>query len=315
MEFDVVIVGAGPAGLAAAIRLKQLDANLSVVVLEKGSEVGAHIRSSTDRSRPVDPRVAHRPGNASQNAGLQGPVSRLDGHRGHGPAELADAARSRQSRQFRRLSWEIARWLAKCAELLGVEIYPGFAAGEALFGADGEMVGVATGDMGVGRDGRPKSNFTRGMRCAANTPFSRRARRSLTKRIVERFKLDEGRDPQKFEIGLKELWQIDRQVVSGRPDATHPQPAAHGWREWTLVSLLLRRQPGLERWGCSAGPAMRFSTATRWRPSWQGCWGYRATKTSPRTMRPTPFGNTLKFFLEPSLRIGVAAVRGRPEVG
>src|SRR5271166_1629908 len=104
----------------------------------------------------------------------------------------------------------VVRWLAKRAESLGVEIYPGFAATETLFGGNGEMIGVATGDMGVARDGKPKSNFARGMELRGKyTLLAEGARGSLTKQIVERFRLDEGRDPQKFGIGLKELWQID----------------------------------------------------------------------------------------------------------
>src|SRR5271166_7049061 len=106
----------------------------------------------------------------------------------------------------------VVRWLGQRAESLGVEIYPGFAASEALFGGKGEMIGVATGDMGIGRDGKPKSNFTRGMELRGKyTLLAEGARGSLTKQIVERFRLDEGRDPQKFGIGLKELWQIDPQ--------------------------------------------------------------------------------------------------------
>jgi len=106
----------------------------------------------------------------------------------------------------------VVRWLAKRAESLGVEIYPGFAASETLYGPKGEMVGVATGDMGVGRDGKPKPSFTPGMELRGKyTLLAEGARGSLTKHIIERFKLDEGRDPQKFGIGIKELWQVDPQ--------------------------------------------------------------------------------------------------------
>ena len=152
MEFDVVIVGAGPAGLAAAIRLKQLDANLSVVVVEKGSEVGAHILSGAvidpiglDRLTPewrTDPEMPLKTPvskdrylvlTATGGMALPNwPMPRLLGNHGNFVGSLG----------------MVARWLAKRAELLGVEIYPGFAASEALFGANGEMVGVATGDMG-----------------------------------------------------------------------------------------------------------------------------------------------------------------------
>ncbi len=216
MEFDVVIVGAGPAGLAAAIRLKQLDSNLSVVVLEKGSEVGAHILSGavidpigldrltpdwrTDPGTPLKTQVSkdrYLILTPSRGMGLpKWPMPRLLNNHGNFVGSLG----------------AVVRWLARRAESLGVEIYPGFAASEALFGANGEMVGAATGDMGVGRDGKPKSSFTRGMELRGKyTLLAEGPRGSLTKGIIERFKLDEGRDPQKFGLGLKELWQIDPQ--------------------------------------------------------------------------------------------------------
>jgi len=214
MDFDVVVVGAGPAGLAAAIRLKQINPETSVIVLEKGSEVGAHILSGavidpcgldallpdwrTQADAPLKTQVSEdRFFWLSQRGGLRLPnalMPRLMGNHGNYVGSLAN----------------VARWLAAKAEALGVEIYPGFAASELLFNERGAVRGVATGDMGVGKDGAAKASFTRGMELRAKyTLLAEGARGSLAKEAIARYRLAQGREPQKYGIGLKELWEID----------------------------------------------------------------------------------------------------------
>jgi electron-transferring-flavoprotein dehydrogenase len=232
MEFDVVIVGAGPAGLAAAIRLKQdaaeAGADISVVVVEKGSEVGAHILSGAvidpiglDRLLPEWREDPDRPLHTQVTAdefmylgpagGLKLPnvfMPKLMNNHGNFVGSLGN----------------VARYLGRKAEELGVEIYPGFPAAEVLV-EDGKVVGVATGDMGIGRDGQPNANFTRGMELRAKyTIFGEGARGSLTKQMVERYGLNQGRDHQKYGIGIKELWQV-------RPEKFQPGLVRHsmGW--------------------------------------------------------------------------------------
>ena len=212
MEFDVVIVGAGPAGLAAGIRLKQLSPDTSVVIVEKGSEVGAHILSGA----AIDPVALDRllPDWRNDGAPIRTEVSTdrfywLSASRAvRLPNAMMPPLMSNHGNYIVSLG-NVCRWLAGKAEALGVEIYPGFAASELLFDSNGAVVGVATGDMGIARDGHRKDNFTRGMELRAKyTLFAEGARGNLSKILIGRFGLDRGREPQKFGIGLKELWQV-----------------------------------------------------------------------------------------------------------
>ncbi|MBM3490416.1 MAG: electron transfer flavoprotein-ubiquinone oxidoreductase [Alphaproteobacteria bacterium] len=217
MEFDVVIVGAGPAGLAAAIRLKQLasaaERELSVCVLEKGSEVGAHILSGA----VLDPRALNEllPDWAANGAPVTCAVREeqfmfLTGANAiRFPTWLLPPPMRNHGNYIISLG-NLCRWLAGQAEALGVEIYPGFAAAEVLYDGDGGVRGVATGDMGIGRDGQRKASYQPGMELLGRyTFFAEGCRGSLSKSLMERYGLRQGADPQTYGIGLKELWEVD----------------------------------------------------------------------------------------------------------
>lgn len=232
MEYDVVIIGAGPSGLSAACRLRQINPELSVCVVEKGSEVGAHILSGA----VLEPTALNElfPDWKERNAPLLTPVEGDDIHvlfsatGGMKVPSLFVPKTMHNHGNYIISLGNLCRWLAEQAEALGVEIFPGFAAAEVLYHDDGSVKGIATGDMGVSHTGEHGDNYMLGMELHAKyTLFSEGCRGHLGKQLIQKFALNDGKEPQHYGIGIKELWKI--------PDANYKKGLVVHTAGWPLA--------------------------------------------------------------------------------
>lgn len=247
MNVDVLIIGAGPAGLATACRLKQLEPETDVMVLEKGSEVGAHILSGAI----MQPTAINElfPDWQAMGAPLNTPVVEDEVYyftksRGFKFPKLFEPKLLKNHDNYIVSLGNVCRWLAEQAEILGVEIYPGFAASELLFGKKNEIIGVITGDMGLDAHGQKKDSFMAGMEIQASyTVFSEGCRGHLGKQLITHYNLDKGKDPQHYGLGIKELWQIDP-ALNKELKAQHKPGLVLHTAGWPVSETLAKEKAG-----------------------------------------------------------------------